>query len=172
MSVSALAYIGLGSNMGMPMQQLQAAYIALNKLPGTRFGEISNIYQSAAVGPGNQPDYLNAVASLHTELAPEKLLLALQNIEIAQGRTRDLRWGARTLDLDILLYGDLQIRTPDLVIPHAEMYRRSFVLFPLFDLNPALVFPDGKNLRSHLESIDKSSISMSCSAEAFINTCS
>ena len=108
---------------------------------------VSSVYRSAAVGPGGQADYLNAVLQLDTRLRPAELLAGLQAIEQAQGRVRTIRWGARTLDLDILLYGDRQIATDSLTIPHPELHRRNFVLYPLAEITgPHLVLPDGTEL--------------------------
>jgi 2-amino-4-hydroxy-6-hydroxymethyldihydropteridine diphosphokinase len=141
------AYIGLGSNLLEPIQQLQTALAAIDQLPASRPGKVSGVYRSAAVGPGEQPDYLNAVLQLDTELAPHDLLQALQEIELAQGRIRTVRWGARSLDLDILLYGEMSLATPTLTIPHPALTRRNFVLYPLAEIcGPNLVLPDGTEL--------------------------
>ncbi|RLQ20478.1 2-amino-4-hydroxy-6-hydroxymethyldihydropteridine diphosphokinase [Seongchinamella sediminis] len=136
------AYIALGSNLQQPLVQLQRAARALAALPASRIIAASGIYRSAAVGPGQQPDYLNAVIQLHTGLAPVKLLDALQGIENQQGRVRQQRWGARTLDLDILLYGDAALALPRLSIPHPRMAERDFVLYPLLEIGgPNLMLP-------------------------------
>jgi 2-amino-4-hydroxy-6-hydroxymethyldihydropteridine diphosphokinase len=141
------ACIGLGSNLQDPAAQLQAAVDALARLPGSAITAGSPLYRSAAVGPGTQPDYLNAVITLETTLAPEALLDALQAIEQAQGRRRTLRWGPRTLDLDILLYGDRQICLPRLQVPHPAMAQRHFVLYPLADIcDPNQPLPGGRTL--------------------------
>ena len=137
------AYIALGSNLGDSRRLLASALAALDELPDTRLHAISPSYRSAPVGPGEQRDYLNLVARLHTELAAAELLAALQQIETAHGRERRERWGERTLDLDILLYGDAQIDTPELTVPHPRMAERNFVLYPLTDLAPDLVLPCG-----------------------------
>jgi 2-amino-4-hydroxy-6-hydroxymethyldihydropteridine diphosphokinase len=141
------AYIGLGSNLQEPLRQLRAALQAIARLPSSQLLRVSSTYRSAAVGPGEQPDYLNAVLQLETALQPAELLTALQAIEVAQGRVRRVRWGARSLDLDILLYGDRQIATPSLTVPHPELQRRNFVLYPLAEIaGPNLVLPDGTEL--------------------------
>jgi 2-amino-4-hydroxy-6-hydroxymethyldihydropteridine diphosphokinase len=141
------AYIGLGSNLQEPIRQLRSAVASIRKLPDSNVAGISSAYGSAALGPGEQPDYLNAVLCLHTDLAPQVLLGKLQQIESSQGRVRTERWGARTLDLDILLYGNLKIATPDLTIPHASLSLRNFVLYPLAEISgPNLVLPDGSDL--------------------------
>jgi 2-amino-4-hydroxy-6-hydroxymethyldihydropteridine diphosphokinase len=141
------AYIALGSNLGDPLAQLKAAVAALARLPRSRLARLSRVYRSAAVGPGSQPDYLNAAALLITALPPMPLLRALQAIETGQGRVRSGRWTARTLDLDLLLYGDLTIDTPELQVPHPRMARRNFVLYPLLDIGGRnLQLPDGTDL--------------------------
>ena len=140
-------YIGLGSNLQDPTRQLSTALAALENLPQSALGSVSHLYRSAAIGPGSQPTYLNAVARLDTELHPLPLLHALQQIEQAQGRVRTVRWGARSLDLDILLYGDSEIDTPELTIPHPSMHLRNFVIYPLAQITgPNLLLPDGTDL--------------------------
>ena len=140
-------YIALGSNQQQPAEQLRRAVAAISQLPESRLHCVSHCYRSAAVGPGEQPDYLNAVLRLDTGLAPGTLLDALQGIENDQGRTRTVRWGPRTLDLDILLYGDLVLSTRRLQIPHPRMADRNFVLYPLLDIaDPNLMLPDGREL--------------------------
>ena len=140
------AYIGLGSNLANPRQQLSKALYALTQLPKTTVVATSALYQSAPVGPQNQPDYLNATVALDTALEPLALLDALQAIETQQGRVRKEHWGARTLDLDILLFGSHIINTPRLTIPHPYLSQRSFVLMPLADISPDLQLPDGQLL--------------------------
>jgi 2-amino-4-hydroxy-6-hydroxymethyldihydropteridine diphosphokinase len=141
------SYIALGSNLEDPAGQLRRALNALATLPCSSLSQVSGLYRSAAVGPGDQPDYLNAVAQLATELSPESLLDHLQAQELVQGRTRELRWGARTLDLDILLYGELELQTERLTVPHPELARRNFVLYPLAEIcGPNFVLPDGTEL--------------------------
>lgn len=140
-------YIALGSNQRQPLAQLRCAVAAIGQLAESRLQSVSHCYRSAAVGPGEQPDYLNAVLLLETGLTPEALLDALQGIENDQGRTRTVRWGPRTLDLDILLYGDLTLSTQRLQVPHPHMAERNFVLYPLLDLaGPNLMLPDGREL--------------------------
>lgn len=147
------AFIGMGSNLQHPEQQLRAAATALSELPHSRLVACSPVYRSAAVGPGEQADYLNAVAQLHTDLAPLALLDALQHIELQQGRERHERWGARSLDLDILLYGQHQLTLPGLQVPHPAMADRNFVLQPLSDLmGSTMKLPDGTVLAKLLQS--------------------
>jgi 2-amino-4-hydroxy-6-hydroxymethyldihydropteridine diphosphokinase len=143
----SLAYVALGSNLDDPASQLRSAVHALRQLEQSEIQAVSQVYRSAAVGPGRQPDYLNAVVRLKTTLDAEQLLAALQDIETAQGRTRRERWAARTLDLDLLLYDELQLHNDTLTLPHPRMRQRPFVLFPLRDVAAAnLVLPDGTEL--------------------------
>ena len=139
-------YIGMGSNLAAPEQQLRSAIEALAQLPGTTVAGVSAFYQSDSLLPG-QPRYTNAVAALDSNLAPLALLDALQAIENDQGRERLERWGPRTLDLDILLFGDRLIDEPRLKVPHYQMHLRAFVLYPLAELAPvALQLPNGQTL--------------------------
>jgi 2-amino-4-hydroxy-6-hydroxymethyldihydropteridine diphosphokinase len=120
-------------------------------LPDTRMTRVSSIYRSAAVGPGVQPDYLNAVLLLDTKLSAPALLDALQHIEQAQGRVRDIRWGPRNLDLDLLLYGEANITSVHLTVPHPRMQERNFVLYPLREISDTnLVMPNGTDLETLL----------------------
>ncbi|WP_236198887.1 2-amino-4-hydroxy-6-hydroxymethyldihydropteridine diphosphokinase [Pseudomonas pseudonitroreducens] len=145
--MSERVYIGLGSNLAEPRQQLEAALKALAQVPATKVAAVSPLYASDPLGPPDQPCYVNAVAALDTDLEPLALLDALQAIELEQGRVRkDERWGPRTLDLDILLFGERVIDEPRLSVPHYHMHARAFVLYPLADLAPHLRFPDGRSL--------------------------
>ena len=134
----ALAYVGLGANLGEREAALRQALAALGQCPGTRVLRVSPLYGSAPVDAGG-PDYLNAVAEVATTLAPEALLQALQAIEQSAGRERPYRNAPRTLDLDILWFGDQVIGTPALTVPHPRMAERAFVLRPLADLVPGRV---------------------------------
>ncbi len=146
-----VAYIALGSNLENPARQLQAAADAIAAEPHIRPVAGSSVLRSAAVGPGKQPDYLNAVMAIDTALPAETLLDRLQAIELAQGRKRDIHWGPRTLDLDLLLYGDQQIRSPRLQVPHPAMAQRHFVLYPLAELCASdFVLPSGESLAALL----------------------
>lgn len=140
-------YIGLGSNLNDPAEQLQSAIEALQRIPQTRLAARSSLYRSPPLGPAGQPDYLNAVAALDTALPPWQLLDALQRIEHGQGRVRKAeRWGPRTLDLDILLFGQRTIHNERLTVPHYHMHARPFVLYPLAEIAPNLQLPDGRHL--------------------------
>ena len=139
-------YIGMGSNLADPADQLRSAVQALAQLPDSRLVGVSSFYQSDSLLPG-QPRYTNAVAAIDSTLAPLDLLDALQAIELCQGRERHERWGPRTLDLDILLFGDRLIDEPRLKVPHYHMQARPFVLYPLAELAPAgLKLADGRTL--------------------------
>ena len=143
-------YIGMGSNLADPADQLRSAIQALAQLPDSRFVGVSAFYQSDSLLPG-QPRYTNAVAAIDTTLAPLALLDALQAIELDQGRERLERWGPRTLDLDILLFGDRLIDEPRLKVPHYQVHLRAFVLYPLAELAPAdLRLADGRMLKDLL----------------------
>lgn len=144
-------FIGLGSNLGNPERQIQAAIAALKANPQIVLGQLSPLYRNPAIGPGEQPDYINAVVELFTALEPLALLRELQTIENAQGRVRNVRWGSRTLDLDLLLYGSEAIATDELIVPHPRMATRNFVLYPLYAIAPDLTLPDGTSLRALLD---------------------
>lgn len=147
-------YIGLGANLTEPVAQLQRAVQALTQLPSSQLCQVSRFYSSKPMGPQDQPDYVNAVAALDTTLSATELLAALQQIEQQQGRQRKAeRWGPRTLDLDILLYGQQQIATPTLTVPHYGMAQREFVLYPLADIAPDLVLPNGTTLTQLLQQV-------------------
>lgn len=144
----ARAFIGLGSNLAQPAAQIQAALHAMTQLADTRLIAQSSLYGSKPMGPQDQPDYVNAVVALQTSLTPHQLLDALQRIELEHGRVRKAeRWGPRTLDLDILLFDDLQFSDERLTIPHYGMRQREFVIYPLLEIAPQLVLPDGTPLR-------------------------
>ncbi|MFQ5644063.1 MAG: 2-amino-4-hydroxy-6-hydroxymethyldihydropteridine diphosphokinase [Thiogranum sp.] len=146
-----VAFIGLGSNLENPGSQLRRAIHALAGLPGSGVQVQSSLYRSAPMGPQDQPDYLNAVVQLVTGLPPEDLLDRLQGIELAHGRTREQRWGPRTLDLDILLYGSEVIATQRLQVPHPGLALRNFVLYPLAEIDEDLVVPGLGSVKSLLE---------------------
>jgi len=138
----ARAYIGIGSNLEDPIRQVRRALQALNGILASSCVAQSPLYRTAPVGgPPGQPDYINAVAALDTGLTPYQLLMALQTLELAQGRTRNVRWGARTLDLDLLLYDQLTSDDPRLTLPHPRLHERAFVLYPLRDIAPNLTIP-------------------------------
>lgn len=138
-----VAYIALGSNLASPLEQVNAAVNAIGDIPDSRILAVSSFYRTPPLGPQDQPDYLNAALALETSLLPETLLDHTQRIELQQGRTRKAeRWGPRTLDLDIMLFGDEVIHTERLIVPHYDMKNRGFMLWPLFEIAPELTFPD------------------------------
>jgi 2-amino-4-hydroxy-6-hydroxymethyldihydropteridine diphosphokinase len=145
----ALAYIGVGSNLQNPLQQVRQALQELQQLPQTELKKVSRLYQSAAIGP-EQDDFINAAALLDTDLTPLELLDALQAVEQSHQRQRIQHWGPRTLDLDMLLYDQQIIQSARLTIPHAFLTRRAFVLLPLLDINPDLQLPDGSYIKDYL----------------------
>ena len=134
------AYVGVGSNLGDRWGTFALAAERLRADARVAVVRASRVYEAAPMGPP-QPRYLNAVLELETTLPPHELLRLLQEVEIAGGRKRGTRWGARTLDLDLLLYGNMVVRTPDLVVPHPGVLSRRFVLEPLDELCPDLVVP-------------------------------
>ena len=135
------AFVGLGANIGEPRRQLELAIEALKRLPETELIQTSEIYKSAPLGYLDQPDFLNAVAQLDTGLAAEQLLDQLQKIERTQGRERTFAGAPRTLDLDLLLYGDRVLDSPRLTLPHPRMHERAFVLEPLAEIAPDAAVP-------------------------------
>lgn len=152
------SYIGLGSNLNNPIEQLRQALESLDNLEDCAVKQCSPLYWSTALGPGDQPDYLNGVVHLQTRLGPTTLLNAMRRIEDAQGRTREVHWGARTLDLDLLLYDDIVINSESLTIPHPRMAARNFVIYPLHDIAPALRLPDGRTLSELVEQLPRSGL--------------
>jgi len=146
--MSVRVYIGLGSNLDDPLSQVRAAIDELAALPQSRLHAVSPLYRTPPLGPADQPDYINAVVAVDTDLEPLTLLDELQRIEHYHGRVRSLRWGPRTLDLDLLLYGDRTIASERLIVPHPGLSERPFVIFPLQAIAPELILPDGTSLAS------------------------
>ncbi|HDS1153291.1 TPA: 2-amino-4-hydroxy-6-hydroxymethyldihydropteridine diphosphokinase [Pluralibacter gergoviae] len=147
-----LVYIAIGSNLASPLDQVNAAIAALGDIPHSRTVAVSAFYRTPPLGPQDQPDYLNAALALETFLEPEALLDQTQRIELQQGRVRKAeRWGPRTLDLDIMLFGDRIIRSERLTVPHYDMHNRGFMLWPLAEIAPDLRFPDGSTLAERLQ---------------------
>lgn len=146
-------FIGLGSNIDEPLVQLNSAINQLKESESIDLIKVSNLYISKPMGPQDQPDFINAVVELNTGLTAEKLLDELQKIENNHGRVRSLHWGPRTLDLDILLYGDEVINTDRLTVPHSGISERNFVLYPLSDLvGSDFKIPNLGNLKNLLAS--------------------
>lgn len=135
------AFIGLGANLGDPAGQILAAFAALGRLPATRVVARSSLYRSAPLGNTEQPEFVNAVACIETDLDPRHLLDALLGIELRFGRTRPAENAPRRLDLDLLLYADQAIEEPGLTVPHPRMHLRAFVLYPLAEIAPQIEIP-------------------------------
>ena len=136
-----VAYVGLGANIGAPRRQIEVAIEEIKKLPETRFISASSYYRSAPLGYADQPDFLNAVVEIDTGLAPEALLDQLQDIEKRHDRKRPFPNAPRTLDLDLLLFGNARIASARLTLPHPRMHQRAFVLLPLLELDAAISVP-------------------------------
>lgn len=147
-SSTIIAYIGLGSNLSKPIEQVKSAIDNIANIAQSRISAVSSLYLSKPMGPQDQDDYINAVLALETSLSAIELLDALQAIENAAGRVRkENRWGARVLDLDIILFGNEIINTQRLTIPHYGMCEREFVLLPLAEITPELVLPSGQSVK-------------------------
>ena len=145
-----LAYIGIGSNLDGPQAQVESAFAELARLPRTRLAGRSSLYRSAPVGYASQPDFINAVAELDTALRAHELLVELQAIEARHGRARSFANAPRTLDLDLLLFGEARIDEPHLVVPHPRMHERAFVLAPLLEIAPQAAIPGRGSARACL----------------------
>ena len=152
------AYIALGANLDDPQQQVRAGFEALAMLPNTLLAAMSSLYRSAPVGYLDQPDFVNAVARIDTALGPRDLLEALLDIEKSFGRVRDFPNSPRTLDLDIVLYGETQVQEPGLTIPHPRMHERAFVMVPLGEIAPDAVVPRRGHVRDLMAGVDRSSL--------------
>lgn len=150
-----IAYIGLGANLGDREANLRAALDKLQATEGISVIRVSSIYETEPFGLKEQPWFLNQVAELAVTLAPEALLARALAIEMELGRVRRIRWGPRTIDIDILLYGQRVINRPGLQVPHAGLKERAFVLLPLFELVPGLVLPNGERLADLVARLDR-----------------
>lgn len=139
--MTVAAFVGLGANLGPAEQSIRDALTRLGGLPSTRLCRASSLYRSDPIGFADQPEYVNAVAELETQLSPQRLLEELLSLEHAAGRIRSFRNAPRILDLDLLLYGDSCIDAPGLMVPHPRMVERRFVLEPLLELRPQIVIP-------------------------------
>ena len=149
----AIAYLGLGSNMGDPATHLAATCDLLHQHPAITVEAVSSLYRSAPVGVTNQAWFVNATVRLQTDLSPRSLLAVTQAVERRVGRTPTYRWGPRVVDIDVLLYGDLQLQTRYLTIPHAALQARAFVLVPLYELAPHLCLPSGEAIKTLLDAL-------------------
>lgn len=152
-------YLALGSNLADPLHQVHCALDALAAMPDCQLVAISSLYRTPPYGPPDQPDFLNAAVALDTGLNAEALLDHTQRIELEQGRVRKAhRWGPRTLDLDIMLFGEQTLNTPRLTVPHYDMHNRAFMLMPLLEIAPSLCLPDGRRLADIFATLDSSAI--------------
>ena len=150
-----IAYIGLGSNMDSPRQHITTAIQSLGEIQSTRIINVSSLYKSKPMGPQNQDDYINAVVQIETEMEPTELLNYLQAIENRHGRVRAEHWGPRTIDLDILMFGNEIIQNDRLTVPHPQITKRSFVIVPLAEIAPDVVIPEKGLVSELLLSIDQ-----------------
>ena len=159
-----IAYIGIGSNLDNPLLQVKTAISELMVSENIILEVVSDIYKSKPLQVKDmdveleQADYINAVVRIKTSYTPETLLDQLQTLELKHNRVKEYRWGPRSLDLDILLYDDLQLATENLTIPHIELGNRDFVLYPLSDINPALDIPKYGKLETLLENMTKDNL--------------
>ncbi len=158
-----LAYVALGANLGDPVATVRAALAALEALPGCRLVAASSLYRTAPIGLAGQPDFINAVAAVDTQLDPEALLTALLALEADFGRVRLERNGPRTLDLDLLLHGDSVLHSPRLTLPHPRLHLRAFVLRPLAEIAPDLALPGRGSVAAWLPAVANQEIERLCS---------
>jgi 2-amino-4-hydroxy-6-hydroxymethyldihydropteridine diphosphokinase len=149
----AITYLGLGSNIGDRAAHLSDACGLLHQHPAITVEAVSSLYRSAPVGVTEQAWFLNAAARLQTDLSPPSLLTVTQGVERRVGRTPTYRWGPRVVDIDLLLYDDLQLQTRHLTIPHAALQERAFVLVPLHELAPHLCLPSGHAIKTLLDAL-------------------
>jgi len=150
------AYIGLGSNLANPVEQLDIALTSIDAIPSTQLIKRSSFYGSKPLGPQDQPDFVNAVCKIQTSLSVFELLEQLQKIEVNQGRVKKRHWGERLIDLDILLFSNEIIDTERLTVPHSQIAFRDFVLIPLAEVSPELMIPHLGHVQTLIESLDES----------------
>lgn len=146
-------YIGLGSNIGDKKLFLQKARQEISQIKGVSVVAVSSLYQSEPWGKIDQEDFINQVIAVTTDLSPLELLHVLQCIEIKLGRQRKEKWGPRTIDLDILLWGEECLNTKELIVPHPYLQQRLFVLLPLVEINPDLMLPTGESIKEVLSTV-------------------
>jgi len=156
----AAAYLGLGSNQGDSERLLAQAVEMVGRLPHTRVEAVSRMYRTAPVGGPEQPDYLNQVAAIATGLSPRELLAGTQGIEQALGRIRTVRWGPRTMDIDILWYYGVTVSEADLEVPHPRAGQRRFVLAPWAEIAPSVVLPGGRTVQEALEALQGQAVEL------------
>ena len=153
------AYVGLGSNLDDPRARITEACAALAELPNSRFVRASSLYRTPPFGPVAQPEFVNAVAALLTQLSPRELLAALKQVEARMGRTAPIvRWGPRRIDLDLLVYGDVSLEEPDITVPHPGIPERAFVLVPFAEIAPDLLVPRAGRVSMLLGRVDSSAV--------------
>lgn len=167
--MKVIATIGLGANLNDPAVQVEYALAELDRLPGTRLIARSSLYASAPVGYVDQPDFINAVAQVETSLAPRALLAALLDIEHRHGRERSFRNAPRTLDLDLLLYGNAHFHEDGLTLPHPRMAERGFVLLPLLEIAPDTLIPGHGRAADHLAACMDQSVAVLPPPAAAVN---
>jgi len=155
----AIAFIGLGSNLADPLAQIRQALTELESIPGTRVTARSSLYRTSPVGYLEQPDFINAVASVQTTLKPQALLAALLAIENRHGRRRTTRNAPRKLDLDLLLYGEEVLDQDGLTLPHPRLHERAFVLAPLAEIAPGVTVPGRGRVQDLLARVDCTGVS-------------
>ena len=163
------AYIGLGSNLDQPRAQVKRAIVALDGLPDTRVVQDAGYYVSRPMGPEDQPDYINTVVQIETRLSPQDLLDACLQIEHQQGRIRSRHWGERSIDLDILLYGDRQIETDTLCVPHPGITQRDFVYLPLLAIDDTISLPGRGQLKAIIKRDTTEDADFACHFDASID---
>lgn len=139
-------YVSLGSNLSNPLRQIEIGIYSISKIPKSKLICTSSFYKTSPYGLKKQPDYFNMVAFLKTSLDPKKLLYYLQKIEKNQGRIKNIKWGPRIIDIDILLFGKLILNTSFLTVPHYDLKNRFFILFPLLEINPDICLPNGDKI--------------------------
>ncbi|MCG0239189.1 MAG: 2-amino-4-hydroxy-6-hydroxymethyldihydropteridine diphosphokinase [Firmicutes bacterium] len=153
MAAPVIAYLGLGSNLGDRLANLVAGVRLLSGAADIALVAVSSVYETAPWGLTDQPAFLNAVCAVRTALPPEALLRRCLEVEKALGRVRTVRWGPRTLDIDLLLYGDLTLQEPHLTLPHPRLTERAFVVIPLLEIAPDLTLPGGQPLAAFREAV-------------------
>jgi len=152
------SYIGVGSNLAEPVEQVTSAITEIRNLVQCEYVQCSSLYKTPPMGPQDQPDYINAVIKIKTNFTALELLDNLQELEQLHDRRREKKWGPRTLDLDILLYSDQIINNTRLNIPHSGLYDRAFVLYPLLEIEPNLILPNGVSLDKQVASLGTQNI--------------
>ncbi|MDH7482022.1 MAG: 2-amino-4-hydroxy-6-hydroxymethyldihydropteridine diphosphokinase [Armatimonadota bacterium] len=154
----ATVFLGLGSNLGDREANIRMALDKLVSQPEVKIRAVSSFYLTAPVGFQDQPDFVNAVAAIETDLSPKELLDVVLKIEREMGRVRNFKWGPRIIDIDILLYNNVKVNTDELVIPHPRMTERAFVMAPLAEIAPDLTLPDGRTPNDVLKELKNQSV--------------